>query len=129
MALSRRDFLKLGMTAGVAGALGGIVSVAGCALPRTIRGGKKTRTICSFCSLGCGIIIRTKNGIPIYVEGDKDHPVNRGALCARAFLIPGLFDTSRRVTTVKYRASGASEWSEIPWQKAISMLSERIHQT
>ena len=129
MALSRRDFLKLGMTAGVAGALGGIVSVAGCALPKTMRGGKKTRTICSFCSLGCGIIIRTKNGIPVYVEGDKDHPMNRGSLCARAFLIPGLFDANRRVTAVKYRASGSSEWSELPWQKAISMLSERIHQT
>ncbi|HEY1405442.1 MAG TPA: twin-arginine translocation signal domain-containing protein, partial [Spirochaetota bacterium] len=129
MALTRRDFLKLSLTAGVAGALGGVVAGVGCAIPQTLRGGKKVRTNCSLCSLGCGIIIRTKKGVPVHVEGDEDHPVNRGSVCARAFLIPSFFKNEQRLSSVQYRAKGASQWSSLSWEKAIAMIAQRIHQT
>ncbi len=44
---------------------------------------KETKTTCSYCGVGCGIIIKKDAKNRVYVEGDKDHPVNRGMLCSK----------------------------------------------
>jgi anaerobic selenocysteine-containing dehydrogenase len=129
MSLSRRDFLKLAGACGAAGFLGGVVTTAGCSPLVTLKGTKKVRTICSLCSLGCGLIVRMRKGVPVYVEGDSAHPVNNGALCARAFLIPSLFNEKLRAVRVGYRAPGASEWTTISWESALSMIAARIKKT
>jgi formate dehydrogenase major subunit len=92
MDLSRRSFLKTG----VAGAVG--LSALGFDLQPLqaqssslkISRTTQTRSTCPYCSVSCGIIIRTigdgaKNVTPqvVHVEGDPDHPINRGTLCPK----------------------------------------------
>ena len=92
MELSRRTFLK-GTLAGGAG-----ISLLGFDLTPVyaqtqslkISRATETRSTCPYCSVSCGVIIYTlgdkaKNAIPqvVHVEGDPDHPINRGTLCPK----------------------------------------------
>ena len=93
MDVSRRTFVKTGL-AGVAGlsVLGFdtkplLAQTQGLKISRTT----ETRSTCPYCSVSCGIIIHTigdkaKNVTPqvLHVEGDPDHPINRGTLCPKA---------------------------------------------
>ena len=83
MPVSRRDFLKLsGMTA--AGAfVGGASFLTGCKSANKLRGTKESTTICPYCGVGCGLIVSSRDGKVINTEGDPDHPINHGALCAK----------------------------------------------
>jgi formate dehydrogenase major subunit len=82
--VSRRDFLKI--------SLGTVfLSAPGLDLKKTkayakelelkIKGAQETLTICPYCSLGCGIIVYTKEGRVVNTEGDPNHPINQGAFC------------------------------------------------
>jgi len=42
------------------------------------------KTTCYMCACRCGINVHMKDGKVAYIEGNRDHPVNRGVLCARA---------------------------------------------
>ena len=92
MEFSRRTFLK-GTVLGGAG-----LSVLGFDLAPAyaqtqslkISRASEARTTCPYCAVGCGAIVYTigdkaKNAIPqvVHVEGDPDHPVNRGTLCPK----------------------------------------------
>ncbi|MFO0083985.1 MAG: translation initiation factor IF-3, partial [Phycisphaerales bacterium] len=44
------------------------------------KGAKETKTICPYCSVGCGIVVHTKDGKLVSIEGDADHPINEGTL-------------------------------------------------
>ncbi|MGH9765304.1 MAG: hypothetical protein ACREDR_15615, partial [Blastocatellia bacterium] len=90
MALSRRTFIKTGVVGGIG------LSAFGFDLTRVqaqtqalkIARTTETRSTCPYCSVSCGVIIHTlgdnaKNATPqvVHVEGDPDHPINRGTLC------------------------------------------------
>ena len=88
MKITRRTFLKIsGATAAgtVMGGLGFDLSPAEVyAQELRIKGAKETTTICCYCSVGCGIIVHTDaKGKVINAEGDPDHPISEGALCAK----------------------------------------------
>src|SRR5688500_13528718 len=54
-------------------------------------------TTCRECSAGCGVIAETRDGRTIKLEGNPEHPVNRGALCARGqSALQGLYNPDRR---------------------------------
>ena len=88
--IDRRNFLKLvGVSAGGAAA-------AGCSelpeklIPYVIQPEEITPGVpviyastCQECQAGCGLHVRTREGRPIKLEGNPDHPINRGTLCAR----------------------------------------------
>ena len=88
MKITRRRFLKIsGATAAgtMIGGLGFDLSpMEAYAQELRIKGAKETTTICCYCSVGCGIIVHTDGkGNVINSEGDPDHPINEGALCAK----------------------------------------------
>ena len=87
MAISRRDFLKFsGGTAVAAGVASlGIAPEEAAAQETELRtkGAKETKTICPYCSVGCGIVVHTKNGKVINTEGDPEHPISEGTLCSK----------------------------------------------
>ncbi|MFH1489451.1 MAG: dehydrogenase, partial [Pseudomonadota bacterium] len=55
------------------------------------------RSICQFCHTNCGIIVRRGAGNAISVEGDPDHPVNRGRCCPKSAAIPEVIRSRDRL--------------------------------
>lgn len=135
MELSRRDFLKLsGAASAGAVALNGVTfdTAYGASVHSTItvkRVGEKT-TICPFDGSGCGFIVAAENGKVVNIEGDPDHPVNRGAACAKGASLRQLAaDNPRRLSKVLYRAPGAADWEEKSWDWTLGQIARRVKQT
>src|SRR5215831_12910174 len=92
MDASRRDFLKIATAGGAAAAMFGFDLKPAYAELRQLKIAKasETRSTCPYCSVSCGVIIytigdRAKNVTAqvVHVEGDPDHPINRGTLCPK----------------------------------------------
>jgi formate dehydrogenase major subunit len=93
----------------------------------------ETRNTCPYCSVGCGVIMyslgdRAKNviGSIIHIEGDPDHPVNRGTLCPKG---AGLLDFVHSPSRLKYpevREPGTNEWKRISWDEAMSRIAKLL---
>jgi formate dehydrogenase major subunit len=134
MAHSRRTFLKLtasGLGATSLAALGFapervLADVRTYKLTRTT----ETRNTCPYCSVGCGVIMYTlgdhsKNSKPevIHVEGDPDHPVNRGTLCPKGASLLDFVKSPHRLKFPEYRAPGSTEWKRVSWDWALDRIA------
>ena len=96
----------------------------------------ETRSTCPYCSVSCGVIIHTlgdksKNVKPsvVHVEGDPDHPINRGTLCPKGITLRDDITSSSRLTTPQVRRPGSDKWEPISWDKAISEIARQIKDT
>jgi len=138
MHTNRRNFLKLSATAAVATAFGGLG--IGCSPKSQMvdraaaldpKWSKQTTTICCYCAVGCGLVVNTslKTMKAINVEGDPDHPVNEGALCAKGASIWQLAENDRRPDSVLYRAPYSKKFEKISLHKALGMIAERVKKT
>jgi formate dehydrogenase major subunit len=130
MGVSRRDFLKISGSSLVLGALSADPGSAE-AKERELRtkGAKQSYTVCPFCSVGCGIIVHTKDGKVVYTEGDPDHPINEGTLCSKGASLYQIINNSTRLTKPKYRAAGATAWQEVDWDWALDEIAKRVKDT
>ncbi len=135
MEVSRRQFLKTaGAGLGSLFALGALKekpvlarSVQVKALKKQF--GEKT-TICPFDGSGCGFIVASENGQVTNIEGDPDHPINKGGGCAKGQSIRQLAaDNPQRLSKVLYRAPGASDWQEKSWDWTLTEIAKRIKAT
>jgi formate dehydrogenase major subunit len=137
MQLSRRGFIKItaaGLAASSLGALG--FGGAGEAFAASVRPFKltaasETRNTCTYCSVACGILIytlgdRAKNAVSdvMHIEGDPDHPVNRGTLCPKGSALLDIVHSPGRLKVPKYRAPGASEFKEVSWEFALDRIAK-----
>lgn len=132
MGISRRDFLKLSGGTAVAGAISAGLQPAEAAEKSAelrIQGAKQTTTICPYCSVGCGILVHTKDGKVINTEGDPDHPISEGTLCAKGASLYQMANNPTRVTKPLYRAAGADAWKEVEWDWALDEIAKRIKDT
>jgi formate dehydrogenase major subunit len=131
--LSRRNFLKLS----AAGAGGGSILLSAGLVPAEASGHvalhKKigeAQTICPYCSCGCGIIVATdEEGQCTNVEGDPDHPLNRGRLDPKSIALRQLLNSPRRLKNVMYRAAGATDWEVKDWDWAMAQIGQKIKAT
>jgi formate dehydrogenase major subunit len=136
MELSRRDFLKVS-GAGIGGIFllnaikGGDAQATPIKRIPLMKQGKETATICPYDGSGCGFIVMADgNGKVINIEGDPDHPVNRGAACAKGASMRQLSaDNPWRLKKVLYRAPGGSEWQEKEWDWALDRIARLIKDT
>lgn len=98
---------------------------------------KETSTICCYCSGGCGTVVSVRDGKLVNIEGNPDHPINRGGLCSKGssqFAVNSIFDDKtdeqyinpNRLTKPKVRRAGKAEWEEISWEKAIEEIAAKI---
>jgi len=139
--LSRRDLLKKSLAAGsLLGLmeLGNKAEAAVNELPKT-EGTQQIRTICPYCSVGCGIVVSVKDGEIVNAAGDPDHPINEGTLCSKGSSVMNLrlvadkdgkyVPNPRRVQKVLYRAPGAATWEEKDWEWAIGRIAEKVKAT
>ena len=132
MDVSRRSFLKTGVTGAVGLSLLGFdlqplyAQSSAFKIARTT----ETRSTCPYCSVSCGIIIHTigdgaKNVTPqvIHVEGDPDHPINRGTLCPKGSSLLQDIVNERRLLKPQVRRPGATDWEDIEWDQAIDEIA------
>ena len=130
--LDRRDFLKLlGASAAAP-----VVSCASKPVetlipyviqPEEITPGVATyyATVCQECPAGCGMVVRTREGRAVKVEGNPSHPLNQGGLCARGQAsLQGLYNPDR-IRQPLYR-NEAGELTPLAWQEAEAILVERL---
>jgi len=134
---SRRDFLKISTLGGVAVSVIGFDLTPAYAEVRELKIARTTETpsTCPYCAVGCGVIIHTlgdksANVRPavVHIEGDPDHPTNRGALCSKGMTLKQDVINERRITTVKYRAPGSDKWEERSWDFAIDRIAHLLKQ-
>src|SRR5215475_14036207 len=124
MDMNRRQFFKVcagGLGASSLAVMGFsptevLAQVRGFKLDRTT----ETRSTCPYCSVSCGVIMYTrgdsaKNNKPaiIHIEGDPDHPVNRGTLCPKGAGLLDMVHAPTRLTAPRYRAPGSNEFKEV----------------
>ncbi len=130
MGISRRDFLKISGSTALLGSLG---AAPGSAEAREqefrIKGAKKTTSVCQYCSVGCGLLVHTKEGKVVNMEGDPDHPISEGTLCSKGASSISVVNNPLRVTKPLYRAPGASDWKEVEWNWALDQIARKIKDT
>lgn len=142
MNLSRRGFFKLTGATFAAGALAELFgpsnAFAADAVPvDRLAGTTESPSVCCYCSVGCGMVLSVKDGELVNLEGDPDHPINRGALCSKGnaqFNIRNVYNPETgklelnpyRQTKVKYRAPGSDKFEEKDWEWAIEEIAKRI---
>jgi formate dehydrogenase major subunit len=134
MLLTRRDFLKASaVTAGVAITGMGFalrpVKAHAAELRKNLGEATRTTTICPFCAVGCGFVVHSSGGKVINIEGDLEHPINDGSACSKGASLFQMANNENRLTTVRYRAPGADDWTEMSWDEAIPMIAQRIKTT
>ncbi len=130
MKLTRRQFLKLGSTTSAWLAMERTVAPTLTMPPASkIRWTTETPTICPYCAVGCGMIAGARDGKVVNIEGDPDHPINRGALCSKGSTLTQLVNSKRRITKPLYRAPGAAQWQEVEWDWALNEIAKRIKKT
>ena len=134
MKITRRKFVKISGTAAAGtvfvGGLGFDLSQAEAyARELRIKGAKETTTICCYCSVGCGILVHTREGKVINAEGDPDHPVSEGSLCSKGSSLYQTVHNDSRLRKPRYRAPGSAAWKDVEWDWALDQIARRIKQT
>ena len=84
-------------------------------------------TTCRECSAACGVIAETRDGRTIKLEGNPDHPVNRGALCARGqAALQGLYNPDR-FRGPMVRRNG--QLQAVKWEEALQLFAQKLGET
>jgi formate dehydrogenase major subunit len=132
METSRRNFLKVAGLGGAAATVFGFDLKPTYAAVRELKISRatETRSTCPYCSVSCGVLIYTlgdkaKNVTPqvIHVEGDPDHPINRGTLCPKGASLEQDILNERRLLKPQVRRPGGTDWEDIPWDKALDEIA------
>jgi formate dehydrogenase major subunit len=132
MALSRRDFLRLGgpAAAGVAaGASLDLAPVEAATATLKIKETRVARSVCPYCAVGCGQLIYSRDGRIIDIEGDPDTPHTLGRLCPKGAATIQLSNNALRPTKALYRAPGADRWEEKPLDWMYERIAQRYYET
>jgi formate dehydrogenase major subunit len=138
MNTTRRDFLKLTTVGGVTATVLGFNLAPAYAQTQALKISRttETRSTCPYCSVSCGVIIHTigdkaKNVKPqvVHVEGDPDHPINRGTLCPKGASLEQDILNERRLTKPQVRRPGSDHWEDISWDKAYDEIARLIKKT
>ena len=153
MRLTRRNFMK---AAGGAAAFAGL-ALAGCASPKPSASDAdaadtqteadatpstpvkevpvgstspitKVRTTCGNCHNDCGVIVNVQDGVIISIEGDPDHPFNKGALCPKGQAFVDTVYSPDRLRSPMKRVGerGSGQWEAISWEEAYQFIGEEL---
>src|SRR3712207_527909 len=91
-----------------------------------IAGLKVTESVCPYCAVGCGQLVYTRDGELVDIEGNPRSPINQGTLCPKGAASRQLIQQPGRLTKVRYRRPGGTEWEDLDLETATDMIAERI---
>ena len=139
MDLSRRAFLRTagaGLAGTSLGALGfGEAEQAHAAAirPYKLASTTETRNTCTYCSVACGILLYSKGNLAkgekaeiIHIEGDPDHPTNRGTLCPKGAALLDLVRSETRLLHPRIRRAGSDTFERISWEEALDRVAAHL---
>jgi formate dehydrogenase major subunit len=138
METSRRDFLKVATIGGATATVFGFDLAPAYAQLGELKISRatETRSTCPYCSVSCGVIIYTlgdkaKNVTAqvIHVEGDPDHPINRGTLCPKGASLEQDILNERRLLKPQVRRPGGTDWEDISWDQALDEVARWTKKT
>ncbi len=135
--VSRREFLKFtGATlAGSSLGLLGFTPQTALAEVREFKLARatETRNTCPYCSVACGVLMygtgdKAKNAKSsiFHIEGDPDHPVNRGTLCPKGASLLDFVHSESRLKYPEYRAPKSDQWQRIGWEEAFDKIARLL---
>lgn len=136
MELSRRQFLA-GAGAGIAGTTLGAfgfgeveTAYADAIRPFKLAQTTETRNTCPYCSVACGIIMFSKGNLAkgekadiVSIEGDVDHPTNRGTLCPKGAALLDFVHAETRTQYPQIRKPGSDKFERISWDAALDRIA------
>lgn len=137
MDMNRRQFLRVSGAGLVGSSLVALGFSPTAALAETrhfkLARTTETRSTCPYCSVSCGLIMYTlgdkaKNvkSTIVHVEGDPDHPVNRGTLCPKGAGVIDMIQSPNRVKVPMVREAGTADWKRISWDEALTRVAKHM---
>ena len=93
--------------------------------PRT-EGAAVARSVCPYCGVGCGQLVYHRDNEIVAIEGDPESPISAGHLCPKGAASAQLLTHPGRLARVKYRAPYSRTWTEIPLERAMDMIADRV---
>ena len=138
MDISRRAFIQTTIAGGATLSAFGFDVAPAYAQSRTLKIERtsETRSTCPYCSVSCGVIIHTlgdkaKNAVAqvVHVEGDPDHPINRGTLCPKGASLQQDILNDRRLLKPQVRRPGSDHWEDIEWEPALDEIARWVKKT
>ena len=139
LSVTRRQFLQFSAVsaagAGLSASSLGILGFSSTQVLAEVRQYKlerttETRNTCPYCSVGCGLLMyslgdKAKNAPAeiIHIEGDPDHPVNRGTLCPKGAGLLDFVHSPNRLKYPEYRAPGSDKFVRISWDEAFDRIA------
>jgi formate dehydrogenase major subunit len=97
--------------------------------PRIAEADRVVQSVCPYCAVGCGQRVFVKNDHVVQIEGDPDSPISLGKLCPKGSASKQLVLLPDRVTTVRYRRPGGTEWEDLDLDTAMDMIADRVLET
>jgi formate dehydrogenase major subunit len=127
--ISRRDFLRhsgilAGGTALASGLAPGMMRKAEAAQAKGAGAVKEVRTVCTHCSVGCGVIAEVQNGVWTGQEPAQDHPFNQGTHCAKGAALREHGHGERRLKYPTKLVNG--KWEKVSWEQAIDEIGDQM---
>jgi formate dehydrogenase major subunit len=126
----RRTFLKMAALAGAFGATSSFASsnVTRAATNEEVKnpfpGSKTIKSICTICSVGCGVVAEVQNGVWVRQEVAQDHPVSLGGLCCKG---ASMIDMARSQVRLKYPMEKVNgQWKRVSWDYALDKIATQL---
>ena len=94
--------------------------------PRTENADRVVGSICPYCAVGCAQSVYVKDGEIVHIEGDPDSPISRGRLCPKGSATKSLVTGPARLRTVRYRRPHGTCWEDLPLDRAMDMIADRV---
>jgi formate dehydrogenase major subunit len=93
---------------------------------RTTTADRVVASVCPYCAVGCGQRVYVKDDKVVQIEGDPDSPISLGRLCPKGSASLQLVTGDQRVRTVRYRRPYGTAWEDLPLDRAMEMIADRV---
>ncbi|EDZ62983.1 twin-arginine translocation pathway signal [Sulfurimonas gotlandica GD1] len=128
--IGRRSFLKMAAVATASSVTNSFANdgITRAATQEEVKnpfpGSKNVKSICTACSVGCGVIAEVQNGVWVRQDVAQDHPVSLGGHCAKG---SDMIDMVRSEVRLKYpMVKQAGQWKRISWDEALDGISKKL---
>ena len=91
-----------------------------------IAGMHATESVCPYCAVGCAQVVYERDGRLVDIEGNPRSPINEGTLCPKGSASRQLVEQPGRLTKVRYRPPGGTDWEDLELEQAMDMIAARV---